>query len=290
MKNIQQLTCILLSLFSISACQREKIVLEELPSEFQMVAHCYLDADSSKLISCKLTQSQAIFGQTNTELKPIIDATIEIGSNGNWLQLVYDDMNQIYLMNAPDGFLEDNQKYELKISHPNYPTATASINLLPDYTTDHIQAKVKILRNAIDSTQSLSYSISWEDQASNKNYYRIIPQIGYINIDMPGDTFYMAPSFGKIFLADESNIKGNLIEWNETSNFYPFSENGFKPVTVKIHILNIDRTYYDYHLFIQKMNSDGGFVEPSFFSSNMNQAYGIFAACNGLSEKTFPLE
>ena len=290
MKNLFTLLSAALLMFFTGACQREKIVLEELPSEYQMVAHCYVDADSSKLITCKLNQAQAVFGQVNLETKPISDATIEIGSNGNWVQLIYDDMNQMYQINAPEGFFEDNQKLELKINHPVFPTATSEIQLIPDYKTEQIHAKVRIVRNTVDSSQTLSYSITWEDQANQKNYYRIIPQIGYVNIDMPGDTFYMAPSFGKIFLADETNKKANTIEWNATSEFYPFAENGFEPVSVKIHILNIDKAYYDYHLFIQRMNSDGGFVEPSFFSGNINQAYGIFAACNGLSEKTFPLE
>ncbi len=291
MKNILNLI-ICLSFLSISfvSCQRETTVIEELEAEFKIVVHCYLDSDSGKQIICKVNNSLPVFGNTNQEKKTINDAIVEIGKNGEWFQLTFEEMSQDYRMLANEGFIVDNATYELRISHPDFPTANSSIKLLPKYVTDDINGKITQIKSASDTTKKLKYEITWQDDSRVNNFYRVIPQVGYINIDFPNDTFYMPPNYSKLILLNESYKKGDRMEWKAESDFFPFGENGFKPVSIKIYLLNIDKSYYEYHQFIQQVSSEGSFVEPSFFNGNINNAFGIFAACNGMSEKTFPLE
>jgi hypothetical protein len=275
---------------SFIACQREKIVISELEPEYKIVTHCYLEAKSNNSISCKIFPSSPVFGNTSNDNKPISDAIVEIGNRGNWIPLTFEGVSQDYQAFTPEDFLVDGETYELKISHPDFPTAYSSIKLLPNYITDKILGKINLINTENDSTKELKYDVSWEDDSRGINYYRIIPQVGYINVDSPTDTFYMSPNYGKLILLTEDNKKGNRIEWQDISNFYPFGENGFKAISIKIYILNIDKTYYDYHNIIQKMSSEGSFFEPTFFNGNIRNSFGIFASCNGLSEKTFPLE
>ena len=274
----------------LASCQREKIVISELEPEFKIATHCYFDADAGNKITCKIFPSLPVFGNTNQEIKPINNAKVEIGNKGQWLELIFDDVNQDYRTIPPTDFIEDGSTYELKISHADYPIAYSSIQLIPKYTTNEINGKISLINSVSDSIKKLKYEISWQDDSRGSNYYRVIPQVGYINVDFPTDTFYMPPNYGKLILLTDQNKKENKVEWNDISDFYSFGENGFKPICIKINILNIDRTYYDYHMMIPKLSSDGTFIEPTFFNGNITNSFGIFAACNGLSEKTFPLE
>jgi hypothetical protein len=288
--NIKHLFSLLIFSMILIGCQREKIVIQELAPEHKIAVHCYLDGDSSKEVVCKVYKSIQVFGNTNSENYPILDAVVEIGNNGNWFKIPSSIENQDYRAILPEGFLKDNSIYQLRISHPEFPTAESSISLLPKYTTEDISGKVELINSETDSTFKLKYSISWADDSRSTNYYRVLPQVGYINVDFPTDTFYMPPNYGKIFMLNESNKKGNRIMWQTISDFYPFGENGFKPVSIKIYVLNTDKIYHDYHHIITLMNSEGTIAEPSFFKGNIKNAFGVFAACNGLSEKTFPLE
>ncbi len=288
--NIKHLFSLLILSMILIGCQREKIVIQELAPEHKIAVHCYLDGDSRKELVCKVYKSIPVFGNTNSENNPILDAVVEIGNNGNWIQIPSNIENQDYRVILPESFLKDNASYQLRISHPEFPTAESSINLLPKYITDDIFGTVELIKSETDSTFELKYSISWADETGKTNYYRVIPQVGYINVDFPTDTFYMPPNYGKPYIINESNKKGNRIEWKANSNFYPFGENGFKPVSIKIYVLNTDKIYHDYHHIITLMDSEGTLAEPSFFKGNIKNAFGIFAACNGMSEKTFPLE
>ncbi len=289
-KYIQLLIWFALLSTSFVACQREKIVIRELEPEFKIVTHCYLEPNSNNSISCKIFPALPVFGNTSNDNKPISNATVEIGNRGNWIPLTLDGLSQDYRAFTPEDFLVDGETYELKISHPDFPSAYSSIKLLPKYITENIQGKISLMNSENDSTKQLKFDVSWEDDSKGTNYYRVISQVGYINEDLPSDTFFMSNNYGKLILLTESNKKGNRIEWQDISNFYPFAEKGFKPISIKIYILNIDKTYYDYHNMIQKMSSEGSFFEPTFFNGNISNSFGIFASCNGLSEKTFPLE
>lgn len=273
----------------LQSCNREKIVLDNLPSEHKLAVHCYLDADSGKMIVAKIFQANPVFGEHTSANNPLMDAVVEITHEGKTITLNPDFMSSDYKAFMQDGFISDNGEYELRISHPDYAMIKSKINLIPKYTTDEIEGKIKKVKGNTDSTYKINYEVNWADDNNRKNYFRIIPQIGYINDASPLDTFFMSASYGNIFLSDDIKKINNKIQWAESSDFYAFQMEGFSPKVVKVYILQVDETYYLYHQMLKQLNL-GGISEAFILNGNIKGAYGIFAACHGLSEKTFLLE
>ena len=122
--------------------------------------------DNSNSISIQLTNSIAAFDTVVPSL--VKDASVKMTYQSTQVSLTYDLFSNKYI--APD-IIDAGEPIALEISHPDYPRVTSVIKL-----PAALSASGKLVENGgIDTGGNVSdlVSITFQDKAGEKNYYRI---------------------------------------------------------------------------------------------------------------------
>ncbi|MCA0425921.1 MAG: DUF4249 domain-containing protein [Bacteroidetes bacterium] len=280
--------CLLL----LSSCLREKVVIENLQPNYPFSASCFLEKENPNGIRVKVLRTRKVFGPDNFDSVAILDAQVFMSNGQEELQLFFNDIDQVYQTFPQPEFFVDDADYSLRIKWRDYPEAKGKIKLPHLYEVPELEMQGDIQTYTLINAPGPQYKISlrFPDQAGQRNYYRILPLIGYTVPNQPqADTFYMPIYSNSIPMLSDEGKDGQELAWSFSStNVYPLE--GMQVVGLKLGVLNIDRNYFNFHKAFDAANSGEDLVEPYFVPLSFSNAYGVFAGSQGYSEKTFFLK
>lgn len=190
---------------------------------------------------------------------------------------------------------EPNTDYKITVTHPNYPTVTATT-----HTTNAvplISADTASLVNG--SYTTLKGTLKWQDPPG-QNYYMV--RISYLFFDengIPngnsGGTGYstdpvidnttsdpLSPeNWQWYFVFSDEQFENSLKSLDVISN-NPFGYGGTDSVSLQYTLTSINYdSYLYYKTKLVQLASDPTFSEPSKIYTNINNGYGIFGSVSG---------
>lgn len=289
---VRNLFFLLISLVFFSSCLREKVVIDNLEPKYPFSVTCFLEKSTPNGIRVKVSRTRKVFGPDSFDSSVVFDAKVFIRNGQDEIELVFDQMAQVYQAFPPAEFFLGSENYSLRVKWRDYPEALGKVQLPDAYelTSEQLQGQVQQYSLTNAPGPQYKFQCVFPDQLGKRNFYRILPLLGYSVPNQPlADTFFMPMYSNSIHLVSDDGIDGKLVNWTyTTTSVYPME--GLKVVAIKFGILNVDENYYRFHRAMEFANSGEELVEPYFVPNSFSNAYGVFASCNGYSEKTFGIE
>ena len=268
------------------------------PPEYtpQMVIHAYFNEGDSILIM-RVNESKGLLESIDRNAK-FNDANVELFEDGILIQ-TFDTIpqdistslrfNYIAISNGP--IIKSGKEYELRVSHPDYPTLTAKERLPANSTINSSQLIVNENTGGGFEAEN-TVKVNFDNPLGEENYY----EIGMVATDtFMMDTFsYEAYSYttdlnaqvgydyDKVLLSDENFDGKNYILSVDTYN----SGNAGLTMIWK----EFSKGLYLYSKSIREHLDSQGFgffVEPVSVYSNVENGLGIFGL---FRTKIFPVE
>ena len=230
----------------------------------------------------------------------IEDAIVTIkDDNGSIIETLSYEENGFYIGQT---FPQENQTYNLEVTHPNYPNVTSS-DSLPS----------PIIINSIDTTtivdpingDRLQITLDFNDPESAQNFYLIETYSvnEYLVIKNSDTTEYELDTIKQfMILTDEVfqnggspfreqglfndllfNGQNKALELEIPYNNYSLIELGYewsyKTLSVRVYLHNISKSYYYYRTSLELFQNASGnpFAQPVQVFSNVENGFGVFA-------------
>lgn len=238
--------------------------------------------EEGKNITLTLENVVPVFANPRQESGPVTGATVLI-SDGVTSEVLQEDAQIIgtyYSTNM--GFVKAGGAYTLKITHPDYPTLTASC-VVPTYLPDDAELDYVSSPNPTGETDSLRRAgLRWQDKSGEKNYYRFAA-----NSYMTGNQI-SALFFADKNLADESK-DGEMLFSGLAEMGGNFSGVPNQSLEIEFELIALDISSYKYMrtLDISYYSEDNPFAEPVIMYSNVKGGIGIFG---GIKRKTYTFD
>ncbi|MCA6435048.1 MAG: DUF4249 domain-containing protein [Bacteroidetes bacterium] len=236
-----------------------------------IVTHCYISPTDS-IIVAKVYLSQPLYQTANANNdEPVTDAKVEIQSNTQTKQLLYNSTLRQYQLKASEFNILPNSTYTLYISLPNGNNTSATTSIPAGYL-----APTKLYLDSIiqqGGWYQHRANLEFLDPPNEKNYYAIT--WGYKELKNT-DTILSEVNNSFKLLVNDSRFNGALNK--ETFNIYPASfDTTF--IAYRIYFLNTSYDYYEYFNSVNRnANSSGNpFAEPALVYTNFKNGLGVFA-------------
>ncbi len=292
-------------LVSMNSCEQffNQVVEIDPPAyEPKLVFHQFVQTgdDTIKLL---LTRNYGILETVETEEKwQVAGAQVEWWQDGQkitTLSPLSPDSSFVYLGALPNP-VEVGKKYEIKVSHPDFPTVTAMQSAPPPINA-LLSSKVT-QGPPTNQPEEIVYQIevSFQDPAESENYYElslgaIYTYLSFTGFDPQGNpTFdtlesvsedlYIKRTFDPVLLEGWGNTRlisdrsfnGQPYVFKLETSYYLFA-NEFQP-RYFIRIRNCTKEYYQWsRSYYQQYNTSGNpFVEPVSVFNNLQNGLGIF--------------
>lgn len=289
MKNSIRLLFIVLIISSfIFSCTKIEDIVDFPVKDPKLTLNCYFHPDSTWTFHV----SRSLSVIDNANLSMVTDATIKLWENNDLIATLTeaspDQRYYFYGSKPKPGF-----EYRIEVSHPKYKTISA-VEKVP-YPVNFLVSKFKII-------DSLSYYDPWlqksygtlkasvnvriEDNAGEKNYYRLICYYydslyssGFIYpLWLESENIAVEKDYSNGLLFSDKYFNGSTYELNFKFEDYMF----FKGKTYYFVLESMNSARFYYELSLSKfMNKAGNpFSEPVQVFNNIENGYGIFAAYN----------
>lgn len=211
----------------------------------------------------------------------LTDASVVLKENN----VLIDDMYCLgdpFLFYTTDEQLEEGKTYQLEVSHPSYPTATAEVTVPVS-----VEIQSVVLGDTSDYMMDLRFTI--QDPEEN-NYYllKILVNDGY-GFGWSGVGFEtIDPSFEDKGLI-EDGYEGRKAMFNDqlfngTSKTFSLDIDYWEGVdSVKVELFTLSESFYKYHESRRLQNrSENGpssilGAEPVVVYNNIQNGFGVFA-------------
>jgi|GEM_PF-3248241 len=243
-----------------------------------LVANCFAKTGNTWRI---YLSSSAPTDEFSGQFEVIEDAIVSI----------FDGSSEILLNHIQDGIYESNaalaadKTYQLKVTHPNYPTLSSDL-IVP---TQPSAANIKFTINQ-DTDSALEFELDDVPDIDNQYFIEakaiyITPdgwessQLIYFNEDTPLVDFSIIDgSKSRLFFNDQI-FQGGNIEFNFDTNTDNYTD-------IILTIAHVDDNFYRYNQSVdrQSNNTENPFAEPSPIHSNINGGLGIFAAYHSVTD------
>jgi Domain of unknown function (DUF4249) len=309
MRYIQIIIPAFLGLITLTSCEGLLTTTVELdPPEYtpQLVTHVRVE-DSTQYLRVIMTRTfgalETVTNQNNYYIK---GATVEMFENGQKLATLTplsNDSAWVYVTKLPNT-PQVGKTYELRASHPNFETITAT-QIMPgkptaqDFTLD---------RNALSPDGSRIYKMGFtlKDQPGTPNYYEVSAGLLYyyesfifddlgniIGRDTVGSQFFsvffdqlldqnLVPGVGNTVLITDQLIDGQ--DYPFKADFYPTVViGGVDTSAYDITIRSITPEYYQWsRSYRQRYDNEFNiFAEPVTVYTNFDKGLGVFGLTNG---------
>lgn len=297
MKNI--LFLFALCSLALTSCEdffSQTVEIDPPPYEKQICFHLFLsDRDSS--VNMLLTRNYGILETVPNYEDYFLDGgSAELYKDGQkWLTLAPLNQDSTFVLTAtlPEPF-QAGSNYEIKCTHPDFPTVNAVQAMPADFVVDSVRLK----RNSSTGQygdQLDQVEVMLRDQPGVKNFYEVIISRPYYDVvynETTGmlDTIavHQSPIYAEDYL--DPNVyfgvkAGGLISDQffdgQSYKFQAriYSSGSTDPVTVQVR--NVTEDYYKWSRSYQLKNDDDGnpLVEPVAVFNNLTGGIGIFSLC-----------
>ena len=243
-----------------------------------LVANCFAKAGDTWRI---YLSSSAPTDEFTGQFEVIEDALVNI----------FDGSSEILLNHTQDGIYESNaplaadKTYQLKVTHPNYPTLSSNLTV----PTQPSAVNIKFTINE-DTNSRLEFELDDVPDIDNQYFIEakaiyITPdgwessQLIYFNEDTPLVDFSIIDgSKSRLFFNDQI-FQGGNIEFKFDTNIDNYTD-------IIFTIAHVDENFYRYNQSVdrQSNNTENPFAEPSPIHSNINGGLGIFAAYHSVTD------
>lgn len=277
---------ILLGLLLGLGCQRSI----DLPvsAEPQLGVTCFLSPDD-EFIEVSVFRSQAVGESGSVAPSDFVlpDASVQVQNitEGSALSIPFDPDGQRYRLPVPTGFLLAEANYRLTVTHPSYPTATATCVIPPAPMSLNLR---------IDSTFQGGRSLyfvqpSWAASTAVPAYFRLI---GEIKGNLGANFFFgwEGQSEDPDYIVQTENLAGTIS--GPVGNLQAFFDPSFgfpsdrvPGDSVRVSLLHISESYYEFNLSLRKARKQDPLLsEPYTLYSNFEGAQGVLAAYHGATQ------
>ena len=289
----------LLPLF-IASCNEEffeqTIEIDPPAYDKQLVAHT-LAGNLDSLFALPLTRNFGILDPTPDSAWAVKNALVEIYEDGQ-LKLIAPPSplgDRWYIAPLAPGFFQAGKSYELRASHPDFPTMTARQTMPGPFQIDSTGYRENAGISA-DGSELSAFDVYLKDQAGVRNYYvmwveGLSPKVDVIydpsgqpiGFDTTGYYAYHlyaeSPEDPNVRLATGSTFA--VSDQFFDGQGYKFSFRTYRFDTYaryRIHVQSVTEDYFLYTVSAQRKADveDLPLVEPVTVYDNMDQGIGIF--------------
>lgn len=248
----------------LTACQKEKVVNYTVPQIQKIFAACFI-GDLDSIASVYLTRTTPIIGSETLEKELITDASVQISTFDQTINLSYNDFMQIYSTQPNELIIKPGTAYTLKITAGKESVSGTTVLPVPATVLLNTKIDSSLLTGDLFNTYRIETTLT--QTSPGKHFIRLA-------------AFMIFEDSGKVELkADEANLLYEIEQGkNVRLHFTQLGYNIFsKPVRLEIMAITTDEAYYKYHQNIEKnqLNFFLPFSEPLFNYSNMSNKIGI---------------
>lgn len=289
-----------LAITLIYGCNFFSPVSEVSPEKFlghtssKLIVGCFISPQDS-VVRVSLTESKPLY-DTLKQSSMVTDARIVLYSKNDSL-VINDTLSGFYIAPISNFTIKGGETYNLRVKTVDGRTVNATCTVpeqpipINQIIIDSGLVKtVAVGNDPIDSTIERYASIQWKDPIG-VNYYRVFGQLNQSeNIQAESNSIKI--DFTKLLYFNEENSRTMILSDKNQKNGIMQSADGvywtgkYRGKVLKqeitMHLLNIDKTYYDYYQSINQyeLADDNPFSEPINIAGNINGGYGCFAAYN----------
>ncbi len=260
------------------ACQKEQVVNFTVPQKQKLFAACFI-GDIDSITSVYLVRTKPIIGSETLDKEIITDASVQISTFNQNINLSFNDMLEIYTTQPHELKIKPGIAYTLNVTEGN--ESVRGTTVLPVPATVLLNTKIDSSLEAGDFFNTYHIETTCTKTSPGKQPVRLA-------------AFVVFEDSSKVELkADEKTLMYELEQnKSQTNHFTLFGYNIFsKPVRLEIMVLTTDEAYYKYHQNIEKyeLNFFIPFSEPYFIYSNMSNKIGITGSYSTSKVALFPL-
>jgi len=230
----------------------------------------------------------------------IEDAIVTIkDDNGSTIETLNYVENGFYIGQT---FPQENQTYNLEVTHPNYTNVTSSDSLPSPIIINSIDTSTIV--DPINGDR-LQITLDFEDPESAQNYYLIetysvneylviknsdtteyeldtIKQFMILTDEVfqnGGSPFRLQGLFNDLLFNGQNKALELEIPYDNFSGIEVGYEWSYKTLSVRVYLHNISKSYYYYRTSLELYQSASGnpFAQPVQVYSNIENGFGVFA-------------
>ena len=267
------------------------------------------DVNTPKLVINSIFQSDSSFKVhvsssrsviDTASFKNIDDAIVTIKDrNENIIETLNHVENGFY---KGQTFPQENQTYNLEVTHPNYANITASDSLPSPITINSVDTSTII--DPINGNR-LQISMNFDDPENTQNYYLIETYSvnEYLVIKNSDTTEYELDTTKQFMVLTDEVFQNGGSPWREQGLFNDLLFNGqnktleleipndswsgsedgydwsYQTLTLRLYLHNITLSYYYYRTSLELFQNASGnpFAQPVQVFSNVENGFGVFA-------------
>ena len=267
------------------------------------------DVTIPKLVINSIFESDSTFKVHVSTSRSVID-TVSFQNIEDAIVTIKDDNGSIietlnYVENGfyvGQTFPQENQTYNLEVTHPNYANVTSSDSLPSPITINSIDTSTIV--DPINGDR-LQITLDFEDPESAQNYYLIETYSvnEYLVIKNSDTTEYELDTIKQIMILTDEVFQNGNSPFRQQGLFNDLLFNGqnkaleleipyenyigieagyewsYKTLSVRVYLHNISKSYYYYRtsLELYQSASDNPFAQPVQVYSNIENGFGVFA-------------
>ncbi|WP_347158415.1 DUF4249 domain-containing protein [Pontibacter chitinilyticus] len=271
----------LLCCFPLLLWSCETVVEADLPEhEPQLVVNAVLNPDS--LFTVDVSASQSAF--SSGAYQQIEDATVQVYQAGQLLFELQHTGNGIYKGDRKPQAL---QQYELSVSAPGYPDASARTHIPAAPVLSHILAAKAAPRSDFEQ-QTVTLSFTLDDMPGQENFYYVqayTPDTSYyegkldnryIRLEFVSPIGYEFGMENRYFFSDKL-FDGKQINLT-------FNVDNMPDKATYVQVAHITKEYYQYVRTLDKQGAGDDFGKiPAPVANNIQNGMGLFAGFNAVT-------
>ncbi len=277
MKEINYIYSLMLSLL-LSSC--ETVVELDLPAhEPQLVLNAVINPDS--LFTVDVSASRSPF--SNEPFQQLTDAKVQVHQAGQVLFDLQHMGNGIYKSDTKPQAL---QHYELQVSAPGFPSASATSYIPAAPVITHVEAE-KALYDPNWGIQTI-LSFKLDDVAEQESFYYIeayTPDTSFLN-NQPYNRYvsfrFTAPIEREFRMENRHFFSDRLFNGRQLPLTLNLENNPEK--TTYVQVVHITKEYYEYVRTLDRQAGRDDFGNfPTQVTNNIQNGFGLFAGYNAVT-------
>ena len=267
------------------------------------------DVNTPKLVINSVFESDSSFKVHVSSSRSVID-TASFNNIDDAIVTIKDRNENIIetLNHVENGFYkgqtfpQENQTYNLEVTHPNYANITASDSLPSPITINSVDTSTII--DPINGNR-LQISMNFDDPENTQNYYLIETYSvnEYLVIKNSDTTEYELDTTKQFMVLTDEVFQNGGSPWREQGLFNDLLFNGqnktleleipndswsgsedgydwsYQTLTLRLYLHNITLSYYYYRTSLELFQNASGnpFAQPVQVFSNVENGFGVFA-------------